>query len=338
MLERLAGFQHERFYLSRGRTARSAITSLPARWPRLAARMRSAQLIHAHGDVAAVLALPLMRGRPAVITTHGLHMLRRAVGFRGTLMERAVAATAARCRAVICTSAVERDELAGVIHEPDRGKLRVIHNGVDAPPALDPSVRASIRERLGAGAGTVLGLFIGQLEARKAPLLAARAATRAHAQAPSFTLAVAGDGPQKVELDGLRGDAVSVLGYRTDVETLLGAADVFVQPSEREGMSLALLQAMASGLAVVAADGPGNPEAVGDTGVLFAAGDEDALVSALTALSADAGRRSSLGRAARARAAEQFSAARFLAATEAVYREALTAVTVPRLGAGGSRA
>lgn len=338
MLGGLSGFEHERFYLSRGRTAASAAASIPLRWPRLAARARRADLIHAHGDVAGTLALPLLRSRPAVMTTHGLHMLRRSRGARLAAMKRAVAAIASACEVVICTSASERDELLPLVRDRDRGKLRVIHNGVDEPPPRDEPARVALRAELGAGPDTVLGLFVGQLEPRKAPLLAARAAARTHAQAPSFVLALAGDGPLAAELRALSGDAVNPLGYRADVDALLGAADVFVQPSEREGMSLALLEAMAGGLAIVAADGPGNPEAVGDAGVLFTSGDEDALAEALVGLVADPARRESLGTAARARAVEQFSVAGFLAATEAVYAEALGHLKAPVPSVGGSRA
>jgi glycosyltransferase involved in cell wall biosynthesis len=179
---------------------------------------------------------------------------------------------------------------------------------------------------------------MGQLEPRKAPLLAARAAIRVHALEPRFTLAIAGHGPQTDELEALQGDAVHVLGYRNDAARLLGAADLFVQPSEREGMSLALLEAMSYGLPVVAADGPGNPEALGDAGVLFQSGDEDALVEALTTLCARPQRRAALGEAARARALEQFSSSRFVSATLEVYREAMAQLTAPAPTDGASRA
>jgi glycosyltransferase involved in cell wall biosynthesis len=323
MLERLPGFQHERFYLSAGRTPSSALASMPARWPRLAVRVRAADLVHSHGDVSSALALPLLRTRPAVMTTHGLSMLRRVHGPRRTLMIHAVAAVVNTCSAVICTSATERDELATLLPGSDHEKLRVIHSGINPAETIDEPQRTFIRQELDLGAGTVLGLFAGRLEPNKAPLLAARAAARVHADGVPFVLAMAGAGPQAAELRALAGDAVKVLGHRSDLHQLLAAADVFVQTSEREGISFALLEAMSHGLAVVATDGPGNPEAVGDAAMLFAAGDEAALVSALTMLGSQPRLRASLGARARARTLEQFSAARFLAATEAVYVDSL---------------
>ncbi len=88
MLERLPGFTHQRFYLSSGRSPARALTSIPARWPRLAARVRATDLVHTHGDVASTIALPLVRERPAVVTTHGLHLVRRAQGPAHPVMSR----------------------------------------------------------------------------------------------------------------------------------------------------------------------------------------------------------------------------------------------------------
>lgn len=336
MLERLAGFTHERFYLSRDRTPRGALASLPIRYPRLVASLRRADLLHTHGDVATVLSTPLLRIRPAVMTTHGLHLLRRSAGPRRVVLGRALAASTGASRAVICTSAAERDDLSAVMRAADRPKLTVIFNGIDPPGEPEPATRAAVRDELGVAPDTVLGLFAGQLEPRKAPLLAARAATRARATGAPFVLVIAGEGPQAAQVRALAGDAVRPVGFRSDLERVLAAADVFLAPSEREGMSLALLAAMSHGLAVIASDGPGNPEAVGDSALLFATGDETALALALTRLAADPALRRSLGESARSRALETFGADRFLAATGAVYRTALEPVMEPAR-AGGER-
>lgn len=323
LLERIQGYNHERMYLSAGRRPHEAIGSLPTRWPRIAASARGAELIHCHGDIAGVLGLPLLRYRPAVLTTHGLHLIRRIRNPGRMVMNAATATVVASCRSVICTSASERDELAMVTHSRDLAKLRVIHNGIDPPAAANQSQRASTRAAMGIGPDVVLGLFVGALEARKAPLLAASAARDTHAAGVPFVLAVAGDGPQACQLQALEGDAVKVLGHRSDVPRLLAAADVFVQPSEREGMSFALLEAMAHGVAVIAADIAGNTEAVGDAGVCFRPGERQALTAAMVRLSSDRGLRASLGATAREKALGEFSAAACIAATEAVYEDAV---------------
>src|SRR5437588_1145526 len=82
MLERLPDLEHRRFFLSSGRTPSSAVFSVPLRWPRLAGAARAADVIHCHGDVASVITLPILRMRPATITSQGLHLLRRVEGAR----------------------------------------------------------------------------------------------------------------------------------------------------------------------------------------------------------------------------------------------------------------
>jgi glycosyltransferase involved in cell wall biosynthesis len=88
-------------------------------------------------------------------------------------------------------------------------------------------------------------------------------------------------------------------------------------------MSFALLEAMAQGLAIVAANGSSNPEALAGAGLLFEPGDETSLVEAIRQLSADEALRQSLGARAKARALEQFSPASFLDASREVYVRAL---------------
>jgi glycosyltransferase involved in cell wall biosynthesis len=338
MLERLDGFEHQRFYLSSGRSAASGAASIPLRWPRLAATVRSADLVHTHGDVSSTIALPFVRARPVVVTTHGLHLVRRARGPAHPAMSRALRSVVSRARVVICTSAAERDELELIVPARDRHKLTVIHNGVEPAIPLDRQARALVRQELGARPDTVLALFAGRLEPRKAPLLAAHAAIRVRADGVPLRLVVAGDGPQTGQLRALSGDAVKPIGYRSDLPRLLSAADVFVQPSEREGISLALLEAMAHGLAIVAADGPGNPEAVGDAGLVFGVRDEAALVAALEQLCTDSRLRALLAAKALSRSRDQFGVERFLAATEAVYRQAAKPLRAPGPDAGERRA
>jgi glycosyltransferase involved in cell wall biosynthesis len=104
----------------------------------------------------------------------------------------------------------------------------------------------------------------------------------------------------RLGLDG----RVHFLGARDDVATLLREVDIFVLPSLSEGMSNALLEAMATGLPCVATRVGGNSEVIGSpsVGVLVPAGDPQALSSELVSLVRDAARRGRLGGAAQARA------------------------------------
>jgi glycosyltransferase involved in cell wall biosynthesis len=319
LLEGLAGFEHERVALSRGRTPLSAAVSLPAGYPGIVLAARRADLVHAHGDVAAALALPLLRDRPSVVTTHGLHFLRRATGVRRAAAQRALRAVARSASCVLCTSQAEHDELSELLGTALAQRLETVPNGIAPPPSADPVVRAAARADLGLADNDVAALFLGELEARKAPLVAVAAARRAAAGGAPLVLLVAGDGPQAGAVRAQGSSVVRPLGFRRDPAALLGAADIFVLPSEREGLSFAVLEAMGHGLAMVVSDGPGNPEAVGDAGVVVRSGDVAALAAALGALARDPGRRALLGAAARERVRSTFSRERMLAGVGAAY-------------------
>src|SRR5262249_29834615 len=176
--------------------------------------------------------------------------------------------------------------------------------------------RATGRTDLGLDDEAFVVLFLGELEARKQPLVAAQASVRARESGSPVTLLVAGEGPLARDLVALAGPAVRILGYRTDVDRLLAVTDAFVLPSTREGLSFALLEAMAAGVAVVVADGPGNVEAVGESGVVVPVGDVAGLSDAMTMLASDANRRRELGDAARSRVATSFTAEQLIAGVE----------------------
>jgi glycosyltransferase involved in cell wall biosynthesis len=111
-----------------------------------------------------------------------------------------------------------------------------------------------------------------------------------------------------VQQDPVLGKRIQFLGYRGDVPALLRAADIFALPSHREGMPRSIIEAMLSGLPVVATDIRGSREEVvdGRTGSLVPLGDVPALARALQRLVADAELRKSHGRASRERAAALF--------------------------------
>jgi glycosyltransferase involved in cell wall biosynthesis len=227
-----------------------------------------------------------------------------------------------RTRVSICSSQAEAGELRALA-PPLSAKVRVVLNAAAAPSPPPPDVRAGIRAGLGLGETDVAALYLGELERRKHPLDAVDAAVLARAAGARIVLLVAGRGPQEAEIASRQGSAVRALGFRDDPQQLLEAADIFVMPSEREGMSFALLEAMGTGLAPVVSTGAGNPETVGDAGIVFAVGDVGALAHAFKELADNAGRRSALGNAARARIRSDFTPAKLREGIAAAWAAAL---------------
>jgi glycosyltransferase involved in cell wall biosynthesis len=177
-------------------------------------------------------------------------------------------------------------------------------------------------------------LSVGRLAAPKDFLTLVRAVGRL----PEGTvrLSVAGAGPDRgavaaeVERLGV-GGRVALLGERTDVADLLAGADVFALSSRSEAMPMSILEAMASGLPVVATDVGGIPELVvdGKTGYLVPPARPDLLARALDRLAGDPGLRSRMGAAARARARDEFSVEAFGRAHLELYRRLLAERGLP---------
>jgi len=199
-------------------------------------------------------------------------------------------------------------------------RIFVRYIGVDALHwHPDPSARREVRERLGIPGQAVVVLYAARLSPEKLPLLFAevmRALVPGH---PSLVVLVAGEGELQVELagylesQGLSG-RVSLLGNVPVLEmpALMAASDIFFLPSLYEGISLAVYEAMACGLAVVSADVGGQRELVrAGAGVLVPGGAggaaRDGYLEALAALLGDAAQRFRMGQAARELVLREFS-------------------------------
>jgi len=207
------------------------------------------------------------------------------------------------------------------------GAIRVVYNGTALPPVAAPEERDRERQKLGIGAGTVAALFVGRLVRLKNVPVLLRAVRKLDPQSP-FLLLLAGDGPLRPSLEeearvlGL-GERVRFLGNRPDTRALVQAADLLVLPSFQEGLSNAILEAMAAGRPVVASSVGGNGELVqeGTTGLLFPSDDEGALASCLLRLVQDGGLRNSLGAEGRRVAASRFGLAPMARTMEQIYEE-----------------
>lgn len=317
-LQAMSQFSFKRFELSRHRRPAEAI----ARLVPLARTIPKHDLVHIHGDSTALVCLPLIGLRPTVITLHGSHLFRRSHGLREGAVRAGLRLAFHRADAVIAVSESERDE-ARRLAPRHAGRIVLIHNGVPEVEPPGDAERTRIRAGLGLEDSSVCVLFLGELSERKQPLQFADAVTLARASNPALVGLVGGDGPLRAPLERVAGDGVRLLGNRDDPHELLAACDIFALPSRWEGLSYALLEAMALGRAMVVSDGPGNLEAVGDAGIVFPVADVRAMAEALTRLAADTELRDSLGRAAAARARQRYPLAEMTRATAAVYDAAL---------------
>jgi glycosyltransferase involved in cell wall biosynthesis len=314
----ISGFRFDRLELTR----RRSYLELPGGLARLRRAVPRQNLLHIHGDAAALVSLPVIGRRPTVITLHGAHLLRRTTALRRRLARAGLRRAFARSAKVIAVSESEIDFVRSLVLAP-ASRLVLIHNGVPEPAGLPADGRRALRGSLGVDDGDVLALFVGELTDRKQPVQFARAVLAARREKPAIVGALAGEGPLRAAIEPFADGGLRLLGERDDTEELIAAADVFVLPSVREGLSYAVLEAMALGRAVVVSDGPGNRDAVGDAGIVFPVGDLHALGQALEQLADDVRLRESLGRDAAARARERFSLSEMLERTAGVYEQAL---------------
>ncbi len=162
-------------------------------------------------------------------------------------------------------------------------KALIIKNGIDiARYAGTKTDKAAMKSSLGFAANDKLLGAVGSLIPIKNHRMLITALKGIEKEEPSCKVVIAGGGRLKDELkeyaNGLGlGDKVVLLGERQDVAQLLGTFDVFVVSSSDEGMSLAILEALAAGLPVVATNVGGNPELVRDGENGFIVASEDAI-------------------------------------------------------------
>lgn len=228
----------------------------------------------------------------------------------------------------VCRDAAER--FAGVCKIP-KARFDVLYNGVDCARYMPVSDRAELRRRLGFETDELVILTVANFAPVKGHAQLLRAAELVLAASDRRLRFVwLGDGPERAVLQRRLADLglddwVQMHGSNDDVHQFLAAADLFVLPSHLEGMSNAILEAMASGLAVVAHAVGGNPELIEHdrTGLLCADGDINALADAIGRLLANDEERLHMGRAARRRARQIFSLEAMLVRYAAFYRNSV---------------
>jgi glycosyltransferase involved in cell wall biosynthesis len=207
-------------------------------------------------------------------------------------------------------------------------KLRLVPSGVDLPPPVDD--RLGLRRELGLDDDSLVLGSVGQFTRRKRQSEVIEAAQHLLPRYPTLKLILFGSGKleaalkRQVAAAGLKGVA-RFAGFRTDVRRLLPALDVVLHPALGEGLGVALLEAAAAGVPIVAARDGGIPDIVRHeiNGLLVEPGQVAGLAAAVSKLLDDAELRRRFGAAGRELVARHFTCGQMVAGNLAVYREVL---------------
>jgi glycosyltransferase involved in cell wall biosynthesis len=209
-----------------------------------------------------------------------------------------------------------------------RKRASVIPNGID-PADYDVS-REDARKRLELAPDDFVVASVGRLHEQKGYEFLLPAVRNLLQDLPNSVFLIAGYGPLEEQLkDRARelnvASHVRFLGYRRDVPDILAACDLYVLPSLWEGMSNAVLEAMAAARPVIATAVDGNVEQVsdGETGLLAPPADSDALTEAIRRLSRDRELAARMGRKGRETVEQKFSLSAMTSAYLALYRRLL---------------
>ena len=274
---------------------------------RRAIRAFRPHVVHTHSSKAGILGRAAARLERVPVVVHSIH------GFGFTplqpapvraaflwLERRAAAWTDAF---VAVSEANARDAVRLGLADPDR--VRVIRSGIELGRFRAGGDGRAARRRLGVPEGAPLVVQVGNFKPQKAPLDAVRVAARVLAAVPGAWFVLTGDGPLRARAEALAerlGVAARVLmpGWVEDVVDLWAAAAVALLTSRHEGLPRAVVEALASGVPVVATAVDGTPEAVrhGINGLLAPPGDVEALAAAVVRLLDDRGLRTRLAAAA----------------------------------------
>ena len=288
------------------------------------------EVVHTHGKGPGLYGRTMARAMrvPAIHTFHGLHY-----ADYGALTRRLYLALERRLsrwsRFIISVSRSGHLEGLGLrLFRPEQSV--VIVNGVDVEEnerlLLESPMR---RESLGLTAADLVIGCVSRFDPVKRIELLVDALRRLKDRFPRLVLVLVGGGGELERIRRLvaeRGlsDRVIFTGFVENPVRVQAALDLYVAASRKEGLPLAVLDAMAAGLAVVATDVPGHRDVVapGETGLLVAPVDPAALAAAVATLLSDPARRKSLGQAGRERVRQEFGGRAMADATAAVYRRA----------------
>ena len=233
--------------------------------------------------------------------------------------------------AVATPSEGVRQHLIGQGMAPDR--IHVIYNGLPAERCTDLTPAEQMRSQLGLPVEAALVAVVAHLSPKKGHRYLLEAVARLRDRYPDLHCLIVGEGPLRGELQeharqlGIACRA-HFLGYREDAVAIMQASDIVVLPSvAKEGLGICLIEAAFVGKPTIGSDAPGIDEAIvdGETGLLVAPGDAEALSEAIDRLLSDEQLSRRLGENGRRRAQEKFTIEAQSEATIALYRQMIAA-------------
>jgi glycosyltransferase involved in cell wall biosynthesis len=292
-----------------------------------ALRACGAQLVHTHGGTAGFygrLAARRVGDVRTVHTYHGIHYLRQKA-FRKRFLHRAIDRFLLRWTdEVICVANSDRDlALQERLALPDH--VSVIYNGIDLSRFERRGTEGRADDRFIVGT-------VGRLHEQKGHVHLLEAAALVRRTHPQVRFRIIGDGPLRERLEAQARmhrveDIVEFLGARSDVPAQLRQFDLFVLPSLWEGLPYVLLEAMATGLPVVATDVDGVREVITDgrEGMLVPSRNAQALAAAVIDLAGNGARREGLGARGAQTVRERFTLEGMIEQTVSVYSRAIAA-------------
>ena len=220
---------------------------------------------------------------------------------------------------------ISSDNFGQISELVDHAENRVfqIHNGIDLRPFLDNQDKASLNVENGA---TVI-TCVAEMHPRKGHKVLIEAFQRLQRAYPVLHLVLVGTGSIENELKAKYGanPHLHFLGWRKDIPQILRASDLFVLPSLREAFGLSIVEAMASGVPVVATDTGGATDIIenGKSGILVPPGDSDSLAMAIKTLLENPGQRKDMAKSALERAKTLFTAETMAKKTAELYENLL---------------
>lgn len=291
-----------------------------------ALRGLSPDVIHLHEfrTVENFLALPSLKRVPTVLSPHATLRYDTGRGLVKQAWDRLISPRVAPAiRAIIALTAQEQQEIEQVwrTFAPSIPPIHIVPNGVDfrlfeyLPDGLPFRQKYAIPEN------AIVILFMGRLHARKGVEVLVRAFQRANLPRAWLVLAGPDEGMEE-QLRAIAGDRVIFTGFISGEERLqaLSTANLFVLPAIGEGLSMAVLEALAAGLPVILSPGCNLPEVeVQGTGLIVSP-EEQPLNEAITQLVNDPMRRDVMGQKAQTWARETFAWERIAAQMTEIYQ------------------